>query len=264
MTGLVQAAELAVGDALPEVKVKNQNGEMVNLAEAGSEGWTLVYFYPKADTPGCTKQACSLRDAYQKLTDKGVKVFGISTDSVADQKKFAEKYDLPFTLLADKSKKAVNAFGVPSGMGFAKRQAYLFQEGKLVWRDLKASTEKQAADVLAVLGKSSAEAQSQAMQHHVYFWLKKEKQTPEARAEFEEGLAALFEIKSVAGGSWGTPASTEERGVVDNSWDYALSMKFDSIEDESTYQVDPDHKVFVNGFSDWWDKVQVMDMVEGS
>jgi peroxiredoxin Q/BCP len=264
MTGLVQAAELAVGEALPEVKVKNQNGEMVNLAEAGSEGWTLVYFYPKADTPGCTKQACSLRDSYEKLTDKGVTIFGVSTDGVAVQKEFAEKHELPFTLLADKSKKAVKAFGVPAGMGFAKRQAYLFQDGKLVWRDLKASTEKQAADVLAELGKSTVKAQSQAMEHHVYFWLKNEKQTAEARAEFEDGLRALFDIKAVAGGSWGTPASTEERGVVDNSWDYALAMKFDSVADQSTYQDDPDHHVFVEGFSSWWDKVQVMDIAEGS
>ncbi|MDQ8190752.1 peroxiredoxin [Roseibacillus persicicus] len=153
MSGLVQAGELEVGQPMPEIKVKNQKNEQVDLAEAAKTGWVLVYFYPKADTPGCTKQACSLRDAYAKLTDKGVKVYGVSTDSVADQKAFAEKYTLPFDLLADKSKKVVTAFGVPAGMGFAKRQAYLFKDGKLVWRDLKASTEQQAADVLAVLAK---------------------------------------------------------------------------------------------------------------
>lgn len=153
MTGYLQSAELALGDAMPRVKVKNQDSEIIDLAGEAKVGWTLVYFYPKADTPGCTKQACSLRDSYEKLGEEGVKVFGVSTDSVAAQKKFAEKYDLPFTLLADKSKKVVKAFGVPAGLGFAKRQAYLFRDGKLVWRDLKASTAQQAADVLAVIAK---------------------------------------------------------------------------------------------------------------
>ena len=156
LVGFVQAGELAVGQTMPEVKVKNQKGEVVDLAEVAKKGWVLVYFYPKADTPGCTKQACSLRDSYEQLTAKGVKVYGVSTDSVADQKKFAEKYQLPFELLADKSKKAVSAFGVPATMGFAKRQAYLFNDGKLVWRDLKASTKQQAADVLAELEKEKS------------------------------------------------------------------------------------------------------------
>ncbi|MEM9079793.1 MAG: peroxiredoxin [Verrucomicrobiota bacterium] len=151
--GIVQAAEIKVGAAMPEVSVKNQDGAMVNLAEEAKAGYTLVYFYPKADTPGCTKQSCSLRDAYEQLTEKGVKVFGVSTDGVASQKKFAEKYDLPFALLADREKVVVKAFGVPAGLGFAKRQAYLFKDGTLVWQDLKASTVEQAADVLAVLAK---------------------------------------------------------------------------------------------------------------
>ena len=154
MCGFVQAGELAVGQPIPEVKLKNQKSEVVDLATTAKEGWVLVYFYPKADTPGCTKQACSLRDAYAQLTEKGVKVYGVSMDSVEAQKKFADKYDLPFDLLADKGKKAVSAFGVPAGMGFAKRQAFLFKDGELVWRDLKASTAKQAADVLAVIKES--------------------------------------------------------------------------------------------------------------
>lgn len=153
MSSFVQAGELAVGQPIPEVKVKNQKNEIVDLAQEAKEGWVLVYFYPKADTPGCTKQACSLRDSYAELTEKGVKVYGVSTDSVENQLKFAQKYELPFSLLADKSKKVVSAFGVPAGMGFAKRQAYLFKDGELVWRDLKASTSKQAADILAELKK---------------------------------------------------------------------------------------------------------------
>jgi thioredoxin-dependent peroxiredoxin len=117
------------GAAVPVVSQKNQDDQVIKLNEAGASGYLLVYFYPKSDTPGCTKQACSLRDSFAKLTEKGVKVYGVSTDKVKAQK----------------------AFGVPKTMGFAKRQAFLFKDGKLVWRDLTASTDEQAADVLKVV-----------------------------------------------------------------------------------------------------------------
>jgi peroxiredoxin Q/BCP len=145
------AAEIEDGAQLPAVTVNDQDGKPVDLATAGGKGFSLVYFYPKADTPGCTKQACSLRDAYAQLGDHGIRVFGVSADDEASQKAFQQKYKLPFTLLADKDKKVMDAFGVPHMAGFAKRQAYLFSDGKLVWRDLAASTEKQAADVLAAV-----------------------------------------------------------------------------------------------------------------
>jgi len=145
------ADEIEIGAPLPAVSAPDQDGRTVDLAAAGGEGWTLVYFYPKADTPGCTKQACSIRDAYAKLTADGIRVFGVSGDDVAEQKAFQEKYRLPFTLLADTDKKVMDAFGVPHLGSVARRQAYLFRDGKLVWRDLSASTEQQAADVLAVV-----------------------------------------------------------------------------------------------------------------
>lgn len=150
--GLIgNAAELEVGAPAPEVTATDQNGASVRFADVYAKGWTLVYFYPKADTPGCTKQACSLRDAYAKLAEEGVQVIGVSSDDVAAQKKFEEKYKLPFTLVADTDKKVMDAFGVPHKLGFATRQAFLVREGKIVWRDLSASTEKQAADVLAAI-----------------------------------------------------------------------------------------------------------------
>ena len=151
-----RAEELALGAKLPAVTVNDQDARAVDLAAAGGSGWTLVYFYPKADTPGCTKQACSLRDAYARLTEKGVTVFGVSTDDEKAQKAFQEKFHLPFELLADKDKKVLAAFGVPSTMGYAKRQAFLFKDGVLVWRDLEASTEQQAADVLAAIAERSS------------------------------------------------------------------------------------------------------------
>jgi len=151
--GSASAEPLAEGAAVPAVTAKNQKDEAIDLAKAGASGYLLVYFYPRADTPGCTKQACSLRDSFAALTEKGVKVFGVSTDNVERQKAFQEKYKLPFDLLADTDAKVADAFGVTHLAGFASRQAYLFKDGKLVWKDTSASTDKQAADVLEFLAK---------------------------------------------------------------------------------------------------------------
>lgn len=148
------AEPLKVGDTAPAVAAVTHEGTVLNLGEVYPKGYTLVYFYPKADTPGCTAQGCSLRDSYEELTKHGVTVIGVSTDGVEAQKKFREKYNLPFTLFADTEKTVVNAFGVPATMGHAARQAFLVnQEGKIVWADHKASTKKQAEDVLNALAK---------------------------------------------------------------------------------------------------------------
>ena len=144
--------KLKLGDPIPEVTAADQNGKPVNLAQAAQTGYTLVYFYPKAMSPGCTAQACSLRDAYAQLQEKGVKVFGISVDPVEAQKAFEQKERLPFELLSDTDRQVTSAFGVPlMKNGLASRQAYLFKDGRLVWLDTKASTDKQAQDILAVL-----------------------------------------------------------------------------------------------------------------
>jgi peroxiredoxin Q/BCP len=149
--GPVMAAELVVGDAAPRIEAVDEDGETVRLGDLYEGGYTLVYFYPKADTPGCTKQACSLRDAYERLTDRGVQVVGVSTDGVEAQKKFKQKHDLPFTLIADTDKRVLEAFGVPVRFGFAARQAFLIKDGTVVWRDTSASTGEQASDVLAAI-----------------------------------------------------------------------------------------------------------------
>ena len=149
------ADPLKVGDPAPAVTATTDAGTSLALADVYPKGYTLVYFYPKADTPGCTKQGCSLRDSYEELTKKGVTVIGVSHDDVAAQKAFKEKYHLPFTLLADMDGAVLKAFGVPTipMTSMASRQAYLIKDGKIVWADYKASTDKQAADVLAVLQK---------------------------------------------------------------------------------------------------------------
>jgi peroxiredoxin Q/BCP len=142
---------LEVGADAPNLTAIDQDGHSISLGDAYRKGFVLVYFYPKADTPGCTLQACSLRDDFETLTDRGVTVVGVSNDSPEAQKKFQEKFDLPFTLLADEDKKVIDAFGVPAKLGKAARQAFLIRDGKVVWRDLTASTKEQAADVLAAL-----------------------------------------------------------------------------------------------------------------
>jgi peroxiredoxin Q/BCP len=146
----VQAEPLNVGDAAPGLKTTDQNGKEVDLAKELATGTSLVYFYPKADTPGCTKQACNLRDEFEAVKAAGIKVFGVSADTAEDQKKFAEKYTLPFTLLADKSGEVIKAFGVPTNpKGFSSRQSFLVRDGKVIWRDLKANPVTQAQDAIA-------------------------------------------------------------------------------------------------------------------
>jgi len=149
-TTFAAAEPLAVGDDAPKVKTIDQNGKAVDLGKELASGTTLVYFYPKADTPGCTKQACNLRDEFEAVTAAGIKVFGVSADTAEDQKKFAKKYQLPFTLLADKKGEVIKAFGVPTrGAGFASRQSFLIRDGKVIWRDLKAKPTTQAEDAIA-------------------------------------------------------------------------------------------------------------------
>ncbi|MDB6167014.1 MAG: alkyl hydroperoxide reductase/Thiol specific antioxidant/Mal allergen [Lacunisphaera sp.] len=153
------ADPLKVGDSAPAVSAVSDSGATINLADVyKQQPYTLVYFYPKADTPGCTAQGCSLRDGYEALTKKGVAVVGVSHDNVAAQKAFKEKYHLPFTLIADTDKTVITAFGVPTRdvpvMGeLAHRSAYLIKDGKIVYTDYKGTTDKQAEAILAELNK---------------------------------------------------------------------------------------------------------------
>ncbi len=95
----------------PAFSLPDQDGNIHSLADFAG-GWLLVYFYPKDDTPGCTEEACSLRDNLSGLKAKGLAIVGVSTDSVASHRKFADKFSLPFPLLADEGKQVVNAYGV--------------------------------------------------------------------------------------------------------------------------------------------------------
>jgi len=150
------AEPLKVGDAAPAATGVTDAGTKLTLADVyKQQAYTLVYFYPKADTPGCTKQGCSLRDGYEALTKKGVAVIGVSHDDVAAQKAFKDKYHLPFTLIADTDSAFVTAFGVPNipTTSLAHRSAYLIKDGKIVYADYKGTTEKQADTILAEISK---------------------------------------------------------------------------------------------------------------
>ena len=142
-----------MGDEAPKVSARDQNGAEVNLADVYAKGPTLIYFYPKAGTPGCTAQACSLRDAFPDFTGAGVQIIGVSADSVDGQKKFAEEYKLPFTLLADTDLAVAKAFGVPTMpvIGVPKRQSFIVKDGKIAWVVESAKTGDHAAEVQAAL-----------------------------------------------------------------------------------------------------------------
>ena len=101
---------LKIGDKMPHFQVMDQNGNMVDSNDLLGKK-TIIYFYPKDNTSGCTQEACNLRDNYQAMQAKGYNVIGVSKDSVKSHKNFAEKYELPFTLLADTSTEMIQAFG---------------------------------------------------------------------------------------------------------------------------------------------------------
>ncbi len=103
--------KLSIGQAAPAFSLPDQDGVVHTLADSRGK-WTLLYFYPKDATPGCTIEAQTIRDSWAEFTGSNTVVYGISADSVASHKKFAEKQGLPFTLLADENKEMVNAYGV--------------------------------------------------------------------------------------------------------------------------------------------------------
>lgn len=144
---MLQAGELSIGADAPSVSSVDHQGNPINLGEALGRGTVLVFFYPKAMTPGCTKQACSLRDGWDQLQERDVTIYGVSSDKAKTQAAFREKHSLPFTLIADTNKSVADAFG----KGRWSRQAYLFKDGVLVWRDLSASTSGQMGDVIKAL-----------------------------------------------------------------------------------------------------------------
>ena len=130
---------LEVGTKAPDFTLPDQNGNMHSLSEYRGKK-VILYFYPKDNTPGCTKQACGFAERYPKFTDKGAVVLGISKDSVASHKKFEEKYGLPFTILSDPELVAIQAYDVwqekknygKTYMGVVRTTYLIDENGKIV------------------------------------------------------------------------------------------------------------------------------------
>lgn len=152
--------KLKEGDKAPEFSAPTQDGSIVSLK--GLKGQPVVlYFYPKDDTPGCTKEACAFRDAYSDFQKAGAAVLGVSVDPEKAHKKFADKFQLPFPLLADTEKKIVEAYGVWGEKTFMGRKylgthrvTFLIDgKGRIakIWPEVK--PEKHAAEVLAELAR---------------------------------------------------------------------------------------------------------------
>jgi peroxiredoxin Q/BCP len=150
--------KLKPGDAAPDFTAMTQEGNMISLADLRGKH-AVLYFYPRDDTPGCTKEACGFRDAFSEFSKKGVLVLGVSTDSVKKHAKFAAKYKLPFPLLVDEDKQIVSAYGVWGEKRFMGRKyqgthrvTFLIgPDGKIkqVWPAVK--PEEHAEEVLSAI-----------------------------------------------------------------------------------------------------------------
>ncbi|WP_228237383.1 thioredoxin-dependent thiol peroxidase [Allomuricauda sp. M10] len=112
---------LKVGDKVPDFSANDQDGNIINLKDYTGKS-LVVFFYPKADTPGCTAEACNLRDNYKELKDKGFELLGVSADSQKKQTNFKNKYKFPFPLLADEDHTVINTFGVWGPKKFMGRE----------------------------------------------------------------------------------------------------------------------------------------------
>lgn len=146
---------LKEGDIAPDFTAKNQNGEDVKLSDFRGQR-VVLYFYPKDDTPGCTKEACSLRDSFDVFEEKNIKILGVSNDDEKKHQKFISKYALPFDLLADTDKSLVNLYGVygeksmygKKYMGINRKTFLIDENGKIAKIFDKVKVAEHAKEVL--------------------------------------------------------------------------------------------------------------------
>ncbi len=151
---------LEIGSIAPDFTLQDQHGNTISLHDFAGKR-IVVYFYPKDNTPGCTRQACAFAGAYAAFRDNDIVVIGISKDSVASHQKFAQKYDLPFILLSDPERQAIEAYGVwqekkmcgKTSMGVVRTTYIIGEDGRITHVMPKVKPDTNAADVLAALGK---------------------------------------------------------------------------------------------------------------
>lgn len=136
------------GDKFPDFKLGSDDGKEVSLYDLQGKK-TILYFYPKDDTPGCTKEACSFRDNINSFKSLNIPVFGVSVDDIDSHKKFKEKYAIPFTLLSDPKKELVTKLGIKSITGSASRVTFILDEnGKITKIYPKVSPDRHAEEIL--------------------------------------------------------------------------------------------------------------------
>lgn len=151
--------KLEVGDKAPSFSLKDQNGKTVKLSDYKGKK-VVLYFYPKDDTPGCTKEACSLRDNNKKIQVANAEVIGVSADGQASHEKFIDKYGLPFTLLSDPDHSMMEKYGAWGEknmygkivQGVIRSTFIIDEEGKIAHVFRKVKTDTHGEDVLKVLG----------------------------------------------------------------------------------------------------------------
>jgi len=151
------SAELKVGDVAPDFTAASSDGTSVHLKDRIGQGPIVLYFYPKNDTPGCTKEACGMRDNFTAFRQLKAQVYGVSYDSVDSHKAFIEKYKLPFPLLADTDKKISELYNA-KGLFGAKRATYIIDNaGKIAYINPSVSPSTHAAELQDVLRKFPAQ-----------------------------------------------------------------------------------------------------------
>lgn len=149
----LQGAELKPGMAAPQFEAPDQSGKTIRLADYRGSKTVVLYFYPKDGTPGCTSEACSLRDGYEAILATGAVVLGVSADDQASHAAFAGKYNLPFSLLADPDRRIIESYGVKMALlGIAKRWTFIIDKQGVI-RDIisDVDTGKHDQQVLAKL-----------------------------------------------------------------------------------------------------------------
>jgi thioredoxin-dependent peroxiredoxin len=154
-----------VGDKAPDFAIPSQMGDNVTLSEFLGKKNIVLYFYPKDETLGCTREACTFRDSYEELTNLGAEVLGISGQSVASHKSFATHYGLPFILLSDVGNKVRELYGVPSSMGLIPGRVTYIIDKKGVVRHIfnsQTQTERHVEEAKTTLKEIEKESESSA------------------------------------------------------------------------------------------------------
>ena len=220
---------LVAGAPAPSFTLPGRSGNTVSLADFAGKGCVLVYFYPKDDTPGCTKEACSLRDGFAGLREAGVTVLGISPDGADSHNAFAEKFSLPFELLTDADHSVHEAYGVwgktPWGIGTIRKSFLVGPDGNLIHVFEKVDVEHHADQVLAALkptpaaeAKAAVEAAVEAAGTAVTTAVKEAKKAVKGAMKSPEVKEAVAAAKQAVADVKKQPAVKKAVATAEKAW----------------------------------------------